>query len=209
MHRTSEGTFVRCDVRCDFGGLRSRLLGAFAALALFSVSALAADLVSEELLVTGAVKTTLTLKVDDLKAFAPDQIASVTVMRRMIVDPGGKDGGKDEVKAGASGQEVPSIARGVRLTAVLERAGLASTDPNDWKHTVVLATATDNYRVAFSWPELFNTPVGAEVLVVFERDGRPLADREGRIALVSAHDVRTGPRSVRWLKRLDVKVLRE
>lgn len=47
------------------------------------------------------------------------------------------------------------------------------------------------------------------VLVVFERDGQPLADREGRIALVSGRDLRTGPRSVRWLTRIDVRVLKD
>jgi hypothetical protein len=60
----------------------------------------------------------------------------------------------------------------------------------------------------FSWSELFNTEVGAGALLVFERDGQPLADREGRIALVSAKDTRAGPRSVRSLARIEVRVLK-
>ena len=56
---------------------------------------------------------------------------------------------------------------------------------------------------------MFNTEVGAGVLVVFERDGEPLAEPEGRIALVSTRDLRTGPRSVKGLARLDVRVLKE
>lgn len=181
--------------------------GVFAGAALCVSPVLADGLVSDEVLVTGAVKTQLTLKVDDLKSFAPEQIVSVTVTRGMTP----KDSAKESGKEGAANdtKQVSSVERGVRLTAILERAGLASTDPNDWKHTVVLATATDNYRVAFSWSELFNTDVGSAVLVVFERDGQPLADREGHIALVSARDQRTGPRSVRWLKRLDVKLLND
>jgi hypothetical protein len=47
------------------------------------------------------------------------------------------------------------------------------------------------------------------MLVVFERDGQALEDREGRIALMAGRDLRTGPRSVRWLARLDVRVLKE
>jgi len=48
-------------------------------------------------------------------------------------------------------------------------------------------------------------------LVVFERDGQPLADREGRIALVSGRDLRTGLRSLRWMTmtRIEVRVLKE
>ena len=169
-------------------GLRTTLASALIA---WAVQAGAADLVSEQLRVSGAVKTALSLTVDDLKAFPPAQISSVTVTRRL------------------TDKETSSTVRGVMLTAVLERAALASADPNDWKHTTVLATATDGYRVVFSWPELFNTEIGAGALVVFERDGQPLADREGRIALVSARDLRTGPRSVRWLNRLEVQVLKE
>lgn len=158
---------------------------------MFALRAGSADAVSEQVIAGGAVKTTLTLKVDDLNAFPADQIVSVTVTRRV------------------GDKETASSARGVKLTAVLERAALASADQSDWKHTTVLATATDGYRAVFSWPELFNTEVGAGALLVFERDGQPLAEREGRIALISARDLRTGPRSVRWLARLDVKVLKE
>ena len=162
-----------------------------AALLALSFQAIAADPVSEQVLVGGAVKNPLTLKVDDLKAFPAEQIVSVTVTRRV------------------ADKEISSTVRGVKLTAVLDRAGLASADHNDWKYSTVTAVATDGYRAVFSWPELFNTDVGGGALLVFERDGQPLAEREGRIALVSARDQRSGPRSVRWLARLDVKVMKE
>lgn len=151
----------------------------------------AADMVSEQLVVAGTVKSALALSVDDLRAFPATEIETITVARRV------------------DDKEVASVVRGVRLTAVLDRAGLLGTDLNEWKHTIVLATATDGYQVAFSWPELFNTDVGAGALIVFERDGKPLADREGRIALVSARDTKPGPRSVRSLARLSVSVVKE
>lgn len=147
--------------------------------------------ISEQLVVSGALKTGLTLSVADLKATPAAQIETVSVTRR------------------AGDKEVPSLLRGVRLSTLLERAALVETDHNTWKHTVVLATATDGYQVVFSWPELFNTEVGAGVLVVFERDGQPLAEREGQIALVSVRDARAGPRSVKWLTRVEVRVLKD
>jgi Oxidoreductase molybdopterin binding domain len=152
----------------------------------------AADIVSDQIVVTGAVKTTLTLKVADLKAFSPAELVDASITRRV------------------DDKDTSSSVHGVRLTALLQRAGLLSEDErNDWKHTIVVASATDGYKVAFSWPELFNTDIGPGVLVLFERDGRPLEDREGRIALVSTRDLRLGPRSVKWLSRLDVRVLKE
>jgi DMSO/TMAO reductase YedYZ molybdopterin-dependent catalytic subunit len=155
-----------------------------------ATAASAADPVSEQVVVSGPVKTPLTLRVDDLRAFPAADIQTASVMHRM---------GKDETA---------STVRGVRLGAVLDRAGFVGSDQNEWKHTVVLATATDGYQVVFSWSELFNTEVGAGALLVFERDGQPLADREGRIALVSTKDTRAGPRSVRSLARIEVRVLK-
>ena len=154
------------------------------------IAATAASTVSEQVTVSGPVKTPLTLHVDDLKAFPPADVQTVTVKRRVDKD------------------EVDSVVRGVKLTAVLDRAGFVGSDPNEWKHTVVLVTATDGYQVVFSWSELFNSDLGAGAMLVFERDGQPLADREGRIALVSAKDTRGGPRSVRSVDRLEVRVLK-
>ena len=160
-------------------------------LSLAASFAAAAEIVSEKVAVAGAVKNPLVLGVEELKAFPSEQISTVSVTRRV------------------DGKEIASTARGVRLTAVLDRAGLAAADATDWKHTVVVATATDGYRVVFSWPELFNGEGGASVLIVFERDGAPLGEREGRIAMIAARDLKTGPRSVRWLSRLDVRVLKD
>ncbi|MBS0445082.1 MAG: molybdopterin-dependent oxidoreductase [Proteobacteria bacterium] len=145
---------------------------------------------SNEVAVTGDVVKPLHLTVDDLRALPPEQSASAA-MRRGPEDTG-----------------APTTVRGVSLAALVKRAGLVEPDRHSWKHTVVLAVATDGYSVAYSWPELVNTDVGAGVLVVYERDGKALDASEGPIALVSAKDERTGPRHVRWLQRIEVTILK-
>ena len=81
---------------------------------------------------------------------------------------------------------------GVNLREILQRAGVPLGKDLRGKALTgyVLAKAHDGYQVVFSWPELFNTDVGPGVLVIFERDGAPLGDREGRLALVSGKDTR-------------------
>lgn len=103
------------------------------------------------------------------------------------------------------GVETRSTVRGVKLPALIERAGLAGKGRNDWKTLLVVATATDGYRALFSWPELANTSVGDGVLVLFERDGKPLDEREGRIALMSTADRSLGARHVRNLARIELR----
>lgn len=114
-----------------------------------------------------------------------------------------------EFARSVDGAERRTRLAGVRLTAVLEQAGLAERDRLDWRKTVVLATATDGYRAVFSWPELFNTEAGAQVLLVWKRDDAPLDAREGPIALHAPGDLKTGPRHVRNLVRLEVRILRD
>ena len=71
------------------------------------------------------------------------------------------------------------MVRGVRLTAVLQQVGLAARDRTDWRKAVVMAIARDGYRAVFSWPELANTPTGAQAMVAYERDGGPLGASDG------------------------------
>lgn len=144
---------------------------------------------SAQLTVTGEVKASLTLAADDLRAFPAEQQASFTQTR------------------GTPGQENRSTVRGVRLKAIVERAGLLAGARNDWKTTLVIATATDGYRAVFSWPELSNTAAGEGVLVLYERDGRPLDAREGQLALLSTNDVRLGARHVRNLQKIELRQL--
>ncbi|RZT97914.1 molybdopterin-dependent oxidoreductase [Rivibacter subsaxonicus] len=141
--------------------------------------------------VRGDVLRPLQLGREELAAFAADEQASTSVLRRV------------------AGQERQTTARGVRLRALLARAGLAERDRLDWRKTVVIVSASDGYRVVFSWPELENTEAGAQVLVLYERDGAPLPASEGPLALLAAADLRPGPRHVKWLSTVEVRILRE
>lgn len=140
---------------------------------------------------TGAVRQPLTLDAEALARY-PSAAQSTLEFARSV-----------------DGTERRTRLAGVRLTAVLEQAGLAERDRLDWRKAVVLATATDGYRAVFSWPELFNTEAGGQVLLVWRRDDAPLDAREGPIALHAPGDLKTGPRHVRQLMRLEVRILRD
>ncbi len=44
-------------------------------------------------------------------------------------------------------------------------------------------------------------------MIVYERDGAALPHSEGPLALVSLKDTRPGPRHVKWLRTLEVRVV--
>ena len=107
----------------------------------------------------------------------------------------------------ASGVTVGKVSnfRGVRLTDVINHVGIEEKGHKDTRRMVIIARATDGYVVTFSWNELFNTPIGKDVLVAWEKNGKPLGAGEGQFLLISGQDIKTGPRHVRWLSEIEIK----
>ncbi|SAK52558.1 Oxidoreductase molybdopterin binding domain protein [Caballeronia fortuita] len=97
--------------------------------------------------------------------------------------------------------------RGVQLRVLLDAAGVRRPDNTDFKRTVFLAHAHDGYAVTFSWHELFNTPVGAQVIVAYECEDRALGIDDGLPVLVSGADTVRAPRHMKRLVRVDAHVL--
>ena len=144
--------------------------------------------VTESISVGGVVEHPLRLTVADLSRLAPREAGGVP----LVCESGAKLGQIENLK-------------GVLLRDILTQAKIVAPGHNDVKKMVVIASASDGYRVVFSWSELFNSPVGDGVVVFYERDGKALADDEGRIALISTKDLRTGPRHVKWLSGIEVR----
>lgn len=147
-----------------------------------------AHLVTEVITVTGVVKHPLVLRVDDLKKFPAKSVKGVQMI---CLD-------------GASKGRLPMV-RGALLRDILAKAELDAPGHNDVKRMIVVATASDGYKVVYSWSEIFNSPQSDGMIVYYEKNGQSIGNDEGRIAMLSTKDVRTGPRHVKWLKSLEVK----
>ena len=149
---------------------------------------------ASSLTVKGTVERELVLSLDELKRLPAQRIEDVRVVREQ----------------GTTG--TPEVARrytGVLLRDVLDRAKLTEKNRNDLRRSVVILTASDGYRAVFSWAELYLSPIGEGALIVYERDGAPLANSEGPLALVSLKDTRPGPRHVKWLRSVEVRALND
>jgi hypothetical protein len=106
-----------------------------------------------------------------------------------------------------SGRHVRALesARGVRLTTLLDLAGMQTLPVGQRKRCLIVAQAADGYACLFTWHELYNTPVGEGVLVLVEQDGVLLGAEAGGLQMVSLHDLRLGPRQAAALTRIDVQ----
>jgi DMSO/TMAO reductase YedYZ molybdopterin-dependent catalytic subunit len=161
---------------------------AFALLGLnLAVAAQGAPQATTSLTVGGNVAQNLTLTVADLKRYPAHQVEYASR-------------GSGEEK----GAQPARHYTGCLLRDVLAAAKPVESKPRDFRKSYVVATASDGYEVVFSWAELFVSPIGDSVFVVYERDGAPLPDDEGRIALIVVTDTRPA-RHVKWLKRLALR----
>ncbi|HTS22432.1 MAG TPA: molybdopterin-dependent oxidoreductase [Casimicrobiaceae bacterium] len=144
--------------------------------------------VSSTLAVAGNVEQPLSLTVADLKRYPAHQVDYAP--------------GRGEHKGGPGPIR---HYRGCLLRDVLAAARPVEGNPRELRKSYVVATAGDGYEVVFSWAELFLTPIGDGVYVVYERDGAALPDDEGRIALIVTSDARP-VRHVKWLKALALRI---
>lgn len=133
--------------------------------------------------------------------------------------PHGRRFGRQELLALADAQGGPATVecfsgrhirrtgplRGVRLTTLLDLAGMQALPRSQCKQLVIAAIAGDGYACLFTWHELYNSPLGAGVLAVVEDDGEIMPARAGGLQLVSLHDLRLGPRQAHALQGLTVK----
>lgn len=142
---------------------------------------------SHSVRITGAVKALAEFDVAALKTLLPRDTGPVDVV----------------CASGATVGKVQNF-RGVRLTDVIDHVGIDLGGHKDGRRMVIVARATDGYVVTFSWNELYNTAIGKDVLVAWEKDGQPLDAREGQLLLISGQDIKTGPRHVRNLSGIEI-----
>jgi DMSO/TMAO reductase YedYZ molybdopterin-dependent catalytic subunit len=137
---------------------------------------------SAALQVSGSVEKSLALSVEDLKRLPAHD-----------VEYRPRDGNG---QVGA-----PRHYTGCLLRDVLDAAKLKEKKPRDFRRSYVLASARDNYEVLFSWAELYIAAAAESVIVAYARDGEPLAESEGPLALVAGGDTRPA-RHVKWLQAI-------
>jgi len=119
------------------------------------------------------------------------------------------DLGETEVLCLSTGRLVSRAGSvvGVAVRDLLLAAGMARLPKMQLKQCLVVCHGADGYRAIFSWNEVFNTAVGERILVIVRKDGRRLGREAPELSLISAHDLRTGPRNLHRLVRIELRAL--
>jgi DMSO/TMAO reductase YedYZ molybdopterin-dependent catalytic subunit len=94
--------------------------------------------------------------------------------------------------------------KGVLLKDIVMVAGIKIDSMKQKGAYYVLVTASDNYKVIFTYNELMLTTGGNNTYLIFEENGKPVTD-DGLFVVMCTTDLMTGARHVKWVKEIEVK----
>ena len=144
--------------------------------------------VTNKFVIEGKVKNILNFSLDQAKQYTSIGIDSVVIYNHLM-------------------QRKRAIykIKGILLKDIIDKAVIDMSTPKTLSEVYITCIGSDNYKVVFSWNELFNTDIGKHVIIVTESDGKQATDSKDKIAMMSAADQATGRRYVKGLARVIIE----
>lgn len=93
---------------------------------------------------------------------------------------------------------------GILVKELLKDLELSEDSPKLFSEFYLTFIAMDNYKVVYSWNEIFNSPIGDQLFVITSRDGKNMQEMEDRILVLTPADFKTGRRHIKALHKIVV-----
>lgn len=154
----------------------------------FTVLGQKTDLTTNEFVVTGQVKKELKFTLSDIEKYPSKEIGDVVITNH-LGEPRG----------------TAKHLTGILVKDLLENLELIEESPKRYSEFYLTFVAVDNYKVVFSWNEIFNSPTGNNLFVITSRDGKKISDMEERILILTPSDFKTGRRHIKGLSKIVVQ----
>lgn len=94
--------------------------------------------------------------------------------------------------------------KGVLVKDLLSDMVLKEEMQKRFSEFYLVFTAEDDYKVVYSWNEIFNSPIGDNLFVITSRDGKSLKEMDERILILTPIDFHTGRRHIKGLSEIVV-----
>lgn len=142
---------------------------------------------SKEFVIDGKVKNKLTINLASLKNYKMVSLDSLVIFNHLLER-------KSSIKN----------IKGVALKDILSKVTIDEASPKKLGEYYLVCTATDNYKVVFSWNEVFNTKAENNILILLSFEADPKKTEKGNIAMISTSDVASGRRFVKGLSKISI-----
>ncbi|MFW0717859.1 molybdopterin-binding protein [Pedobacter sp. N23S346] len=157
----------------------------FAILILFCIKSQAQE--SKQFTVEGSVKKKLTVDLASLADYKMVNMDSLVIYNHLM-------------------QRKSSIKniKGVSLKEILSKVEINEVSPKKLSEYYLVFTATDGYKVIFSWNEVFNSKSENNILILTDFIADPAKAEKGNIAMIATSDLATGRRFVKGLTKISI-----
>ena len=143
---------------------------------------------TESFTVEGSVKQVKTFSLQELASLPVKEKDSIVITNHLLEK-------KSTIKN----------IKGVLLKDILTNVLIDQDSPKLLSEYYIVCIAADNYKVAFSWNEIFNNETGNNVMIITEQDGKKGTAMNNRIALLTLNDKATGRRYVKGLQKIIIE----
>ena len=168
--------------------MRSILILLFV-ITVFSASAQKENIpTTENFTIEGKVKKSMTVSLADLSSYKSYSIDSIVITNHLKE----RKSSLKKVKA-------------VLLKDILDKVEIDAENHKVLSEYYLVCVASDNYKVVFSWNEIFNNSSGKSVCILTGHDGKPASVLDNRIALICPNDDATGRRYVKGLQKISIE----
>ena len=137
--------------------------------------------------ISGKVDKAVTITMDSLKQYPLKEMGSFKITNHL-----GDFKHQDE------------HLKGVLLKDVLRNTVFSVGSPKLLSQLYFVCSAADGYAVVYSWNELYNTPVGDQVFILMEKNGKTAVQLPENIQMASMLDFKTGRRYMHNLNKITV-----
>ena len=142
---------------------------------------------SDEFVISGQIAHELTFSLADLEKMPSKKIDDIVITNHL-----------GEAKGTAKNMKA------ILLKSLLEKIEFKSESPKVLSEFFFTFIATDNYKVVYSWNEIFNTSTGDNIYLITEKDGKKLSEMADRILVITSSDQKTGRRNIKGLNKIVV-----
>lgn len=141
-----------------------------------------------EFRVIGQVKKELIISLNDLEKYPAQNIKDLPITNHL-----------------GEARYTAKNLKGILLKDLLKDLQINVDSPKKLSEFYFVFTAIDNYKVVFSWNEIFNSSTGDNIYVVTKKDGTKIKDMDDRILIVTTSDFKTGRRHIKALSKIEVR----
>jgi hypothetical protein len=126
-------------------------------------------------------------------------VAALDTFSRIVI--------KDQILYNHKGEIKDTLknVKGVPLKNILSPIEFDYDKPKEMNEFYFVFTATDGYKVVFSWNEIYNAEAGNNFFILTEMDGKRIEKMDQRILFISISDFQTGRRFIKGLEKIEVK----